>query len=361
MNLEEMMKQQQSKGFKQNKIKAKMQSFEDYVRDDSSPRPYNTANVSDLSIKTDTITPIRDTKGNAAAPSIRDTKSTDSAFLIRDTKSIDAAPPIRDTKSIDAAPPIRDTKSIDADSPIRDTKGIDAAPPIRDTKSIDATPPISDKKSIDAAPHIRDTKSINTASPIRDIKGIDAASPIRDIKGIDAASPIRDTTSIDAAPHIRDTKSIDAAPPIRDTKSINTASPIRDTKSIDTAPPIRDTKSSDIAASTNAALDQRGVGRPLKGDTYGYTDLHGNSKKIIDEIVRRCMISGDLCTGYIEKKKFALSANVKEGAIKTTVWRLKEKKVILEFEATKGRNSSWKFTISSKIYEEWKCKKQSYF
>ena len=65
------------------------------------------------------------------------------------------------------------------------------------------------------------------------------------------------------------------------------------------------------------------------------------------------MISGNLCTGYIEKKRFAYGANVKEGAIKTTVWRLKEKNAILEFETTKGRNSRWKFTISSVMFEEY--------
>jgi hypothetical protein len=47
MKLEDMLSQQKNRGMKQDKIKAKMQSYDEYVQDDMSPRPYNTSNVSD--------------------------------------------------------------------------------------------------------------------------------------------------------------------------------------------------------------------------------------------------------------------------------------------------------------------------
>jgi hypothetical protein len=47
MKLEDMLKQQKNRGMKQDKIKAKMQSYDEYVQDELSPRPYNTSNVSD--------------------------------------------------------------------------------------------------------------------------------------------------------------------------------------------------------------------------------------------------------------------------------------------------------------------------
>lgn len=54
MKLDDMLNQQKNRGMKQVKIKAKMQSYDDYVNDNLSPRPYNTPNVADLALQTDT-------------------------------------------------------------------------------------------------------------------------------------------------------------------------------------------------------------------------------------------------------------------------------------------------------------------
>ena len=78
MRLDDLLKQQKKRGLKSNGIKAKLQSYEDYARDDGSPRPYNTENVADLSDNK--------TSDFNSAKSIRDTKSTESAKPIRDTK-----------------------------------------------------------------------------------------------------------------------------------------------------------------------------------------------------------------------------------------------------------------------------------
>ncbi|WP_193786973.1 hypothetical protein, partial [Legionella feeleii] len=48
MKLSEMLNQQKKRGLAQQKIKAKMQSYDEYIMDDTSPRPYNTPNVLDL-------------------------------------------------------------------------------------------------------------------------------------------------------------------------------------------------------------------------------------------------------------------------------------------------------------------------
>ena len=53
------------------------------------------------------------------------------------------------------------------------------------------------------------------------------------------------------------------------------------------------------------------------------------------------------------KFDFSKKTGVKIGAIKTTVIRLNEKGVITYYEATKGRNSSWKFVLSSKILDQY--------
>ena len=115
-----MLKQQEKRGLKQNTIKAKMQSYDDYVKDDTSPRPYNTPNVLDLF--TDLNKSTIDTKTISSAESIRDTKTTSSAESIRDTKTTSSAGGIRDTKTIPSAEEIRDTKTTSSAEEIRDTK-----------------------------------------------------------------------------------------------------------------------------------------------------------------------------------------------------------------------------------------------
>ncbi|STX55583.1 Uncharacterised protein [Legionella beliardensis] len=93
------------------------------------------------------------------------------------------------------------------------------------------------------------------------------------------------------------------------------------------------------------------VGRKLK-PVFNYIDLVGNSKLIVDEILRRCLITNSDSTGFIEKREFSEIVGVTMGSIKTTCVRLKEKKVFDDFRATKGRHSKWKFTLSSRIIEQ---------
>ena len=77
------------------------------------------------------------------------------------------------------------------------------------------------------------------------------------------------------------------------------------------------------------------------------------SKKLIDEIASRCVVLGGLTIPNIDKIDFSKKTGVKIGAIKTTVTRLNEKGVIEYYEATKGRNSSWKFVLSSEILDQY--------
>ena len=309
MNIEEMLKQQEKRGLKQNTIKAKMQSYDDYVKDDTSPRPYNTPNVLDLF--TDLNKSTIDTKTISSAESIRDTKITSSAESIRDTKTTSSAEEIRDTKTTPGAGGIRDTKTIPSAGGIRDTKTIPSAGEIRDTKTIPS------------AEWIRDTKTIPSAEAIRDTKTIPSAEVIRDTKTIASAEEIRDTTTIPSAEEIRDTTTIPSAEGIRDTKNRDTPEKTPRT------------------------------GRPAKGNKYQYSDLSGNLKKLVDEIANRCVVLGDLTIPNIDKFDFSKKTGVKIGAIKTTVTRLNEKGVITYYEATKGRNSSWKFVLSSKILDQY--------
>ena len=237
MKLADLLKKQQSRGLKSDGIKAKMQSYEDYVEDDVSPRPYNTESVKDIDI---------------TARVIKDTKSAATDKFIRDTKSVGADKPIRDTKSVGTDKPIRDTKSVDADKSIRDTKSVGADKPIRDTKN----------------------------------------------------------AAIDK--------------------------------------PIRDTKSSDAERSI--------MGRPPKAEIYNYADLTGNSKKLVDEIARICIVSGSCESPPINKDNLSANTGVKASAIKTTIIRLKHRGVIVDYRATKGRHSSWAFILSESIFKQFKNK-----
>ena len=122
---------------------------------------------------------------------------------------------------------------------------------------------------------------------------------------------------------------------------------IRDTKTIPSTEEIRDTKNRDISEKTPR------TGRPAKSNKYQYSDLSGNLKKLVDEIANRCVVLGDLTIPNIDKFDFSKKTGVKIGAIKTTVTRLNEKGVITYYEATKGRNSSWKFVLSSEILDQY--------
>ena len=221
MKIEEMLKQQEKRGLKRNVIKAKMQSYDDYVKDDTSPRPYNTPNVLDLfGDGTDYVADIINISENDIKCSI----STLGAEIIRDTTSTLYQNAIRDTISTMGSGVIRDTTS---------TMGLGI---------------IRDRKIVEKTPH---------------------------------------------------------------------------------------------------------TGRPAKGNKYNYSDLSGNARKLVNEIAYRCVVIGGLITPNIEKMDFSKNTGVKIGAIKTTIARLKEKGVITYYEATKGRNSCWKFILSAEILEQY--------
>lgn len=89
-------------------------------------------------------------------------------------------------------------------------------------------------------------------------------------------------------------------------------------------------------------------------DELHYEDLSGNAKLVVDEVVGRCLVAGDLTTSFIEKKELCKKLGIKPGSLKTTCVRLKDKKVLDDFETTKGRGSKWKFFLSSRIFDEFK-------
>lgn len=89
-------------------------------------------------------------------------------------------------------------------------------------------------------------------------------------------------------------------------------------------------------------------------DELNYEDLSGNAKIVVDEVVRRCLILGDLKTSFVEKKELCSKLGIKPGSLKTTCVRLKEKKVLSDFETTKGRGSKWKFILAERILQQFK-------
>jgi transcription initiation factor IIE alpha subunit len=95
------------------------------------------------------------------------------------------------------------------------------------------------------------------------------------------------------------------------------------------------------------------MGRPPKSELYSYEDLTGNAKSLVDEIARKCLIVRENKTPWIDKLDFAQRTGVKLGAIKTTIIRLKERGVIVNYEASRGRNSAWSFTLSKAILNEY--------
>jgi len=321
MKLEEMLKQQKKRGLKSQEIKAKMQSYDEYLKDDASPRPYNTSNVIDLFLDVEMIAVSDDIQPHLDFLF----KNTN---LIRDTNTSIDSKDIRDTNSCDEVVIIRDTESNIGLVDIRDTnKSIDSKD-IRDTDSCDEVVIIRDKESNIGLVDIRDT---NTSIDSKDI---------RDTNSCDEVVIIRDTESNVGLVDIRDTnKSIDSKD-IRDTNSFYEVVIIRDTESNVGLVDIRDTNTSII-------------GRPHKGLKYSYSDLSGNAKKLIDEIVNLCLICGDLITPTIDKVTFSKNTGVRLGAIKTTICRLKEKGVISDYQASKGRHSSWSFTLSSEILDQY--------
>lgn len=84
-----------------------------------------------------------------------------------------------------------------------------------------------------------------------------------------------------------------------------------------------------------------------------YQDLTGNEKKIVDEIAYQCVIHKSGETDFIDKNIFSQRTSVKLGAIKTTVRRLKHKGVLINYVASKGRHSAWRFILSDVILEQY--------
>ena len=227
MKLEDMLKQQEKRGFKQNKLKAKMQTYDEYVSDVASPRPYNTPNVVDKVIHLE-------------------------------TRDIDETAPLDFT---------RDTIPVGSDELIRDTKS--------------DTTPIS----------------------------------------------IRDTILID---------------------NYNEKVETSENGLIDTF------KERNDLYHQHKNLNQNLIRTINKKSTrFRYLDLTGNEKRIVDEIINNCIIVGELTTPFIKKIDLSINTGVKVGALKTTICRLKDKNVITAYIATKGRNSSWKISLSAEILEQY--------
>lgn len=118
-----------------------------------------------------------------------------------------------------------------------------------------------------------------------------------------------------------------------------------------TGHPSSEAKTSKSISDTTEAKPSESISDTIIAGRCSYLDLSGNSKKIIDCIARRCLVLGDSSTGFIEKNKLSAETGVKPGAIRTTVNRLKARGVIVEVETTKGRSSSWKFTLSKHIFD----------
>ena len=411
MKLEEMLNQQAKRGMKQQKIKAKMQSYEDYVKDDASPRPYNTPNVVDLkvdsgmtcdstndpklfiesSVMVDSnlkkniisaheMDPIRDTVVSDDLLSIRDTGSGNETNSIRDTSLPNDLGIIRDTNSVDEVSPIRDTNISTDLCILRDTSSVGEASSIGDTNSVDEVSPIKDTNLSTDLCIIRNTSSVGEASSIGDTSLPNNLSIIIDTNSVDEVSSIGDTNTTNEPSIIGDTNSVDEVSSIRNTdfsgdlgsikqvlftnygilqKDISLGVVESETQRLlnDSAEKKieEEAKTSDVTEYLGTKKDRLlGLEINTKIDSIenSYLDLNGNAKKIVDEIANICLINGDLTTNNIEKNIFSKNTGVKLGAIKTTACRLKEKG-ILKYEASKGRNSSWKFTLHPEIFEQY--------
>ena len=335
MKLEDMLKQQEKRGFKQNKLKAKMQTYDEYVSDVASPRPYNTPNVVDKVIHLET----RDIDETAPLDFTRDTIPVGSDELIRDTKSDTTPISIRDTIKGDLTERVRDTIPVGSDELIRDTKSDTTPISIRDTTKGDLTERVSDTIPAGSDEMIRDTKSDTTSISIRDT-----------IKG-DLTERVRDTIPAGSDELIRDTKSDTTPISIRDTILIDNYNEKVETSEnglIDTF------KERNDLYHQHKNLNQNLIRTINKKSTrFRYLDLTGNEKRIVDEIINNCIIVGELTTPFIKKIDLSINTGVKVGALKTTICRLKDKNVITAYIATKGRNSSWKISLSAEILEQY--------
>ena len=242
MKIEEMLKQQEKRGLKRNVIKAKMQSYDDYVKDDTSPRPYNTPNVLDLfGDGTDYVADIINISENDIKCSI----STLGAEIIRDTTSTLYQNAIRDTISTMGSGVIRDTTSTMAQDAIRDTTSALYQNAIRDTISTMSSGVIGGTTSTMAPDAIRDTTSALYQNAIRDTTSTMGSGVIRDTTSTMGLGIIRDRKIVEKTPH---------------------------------------------------------TGRPAKGNKYNYSDLSGNARKLVNEIAYSHMMTATTRAKHLRMK-----------------------------------------------------------
>ena len=317
MKLEEMLKQQKKRGLKTQTIKAKMQSYDEYLNDDTSPRPYNTPNVLDLvSNMNDLDVSVRDTNNDESKSSIRDTNIDELKGSIRGTNFDESKSSIRDTNIDELKGSIRGTNIDELKGSIRGTNIDESKSSIRDTN-------IDELKGA-----IRDTNIDGLRSSIRDTNIDELKGAIRGTNFDESKSSIRDTNIDDLKGSIRDTNIDDLKSYIRDTNNKR--------------------EQTNILGS-----EVRYVGRPTKGKKYNYKDLTGNSKKLVNEIANLCVINNGYVTPFIDKVSLSINTGVKLGAIKTSICRLKDKGVLIDYEASKGRCSAWKFLLSPEILDQY--------
>lgn len=128
------------------------------------------------------------------------------------------------------------------------------------------------------------------------------------------------------------------------------------TKDINAPRPYNDTVLADVSQKKNkATVPQQERKKRKQKDELNYEDLTGNAKLIVDDVIKRCLISSSLTTRFIEKREFCERLGLKTGSLKTTCVRLKQKRVFIQFETTKGRGSQWKFTLSEKVLQQFKA------
>ncbi|HAT4388925.1 TPA: hypothetical protein I9284_003151, partial [Legionella pneumophila] len=257
----------------------------------------------------------------------------------------------------------------------RDTKSDTTSMFIRDTTKGDLTERARDTIPVGSDELIRDTKSDTTSIPIRDTTKGDLTERVRDTIPAGSDELIRDTKSDTTSMFIRDTTKGDLTERARDTIPVGSDELIRDTKSDATPVSIRDTilianPNEKVETSENGLIgtfkerndlyhQHKNLNQNLirtinkKSTRFEYLDLTGNEKRIVDEIINNCIIVGELTTPFIKKIDLSINTGVKVGALKTTICRLKNKNVITAYIATKGRNSSWKISLSAEILEQY--------
>ncbi|MFJ1270093.1 hypothetical protein ACD661_16160, partial [Legionella lytica] len=224
---------------------------------------------------------------------------------------------------------------------------------------------------------IRDTNAAADGESIRDTNAAADGESIRDTNAAADGESIRDTNAAADGESIRDTNAAAEGESIRESSVATGGESIRGTISShelgtfeDGTPTKADKKESRWGISDDISSSQSLKNKVRKDDkfllpkkykqtnkdTNKYACLIGNAKKIVDEIAYICLINSALETHFIEKHLFSKNTGVTVGAIKTTVCRLKDKGVLINYEASKGRHSAWRFTLNKDVFEQYlKC------